>query len=510
MKSQRITVMKGIYLCLLTAYAILREVMIIQRIVGSAFVTYGFFLLGIAIIGLCLLQDHRPYFHRNQWPLYLFLLCCILSTVWNLQVVLFSNGQAIAWLVLYFFLLVPGGWDQEGEKKIWEWVMITSVTILTLLSLIALPMYFFDVGYSYIRESGFLFYQGFSTERLRLWGLYADPNTAGVYNMVAVCFIGYFLQKTQRVWLKILLLLCCVPLVVMTILGNSRTVLVACVVTAGWIAFYLCCTFQKEKRLKNVAISVLAMVMAAAVAISAFSAVKTAMPHLKAAIQLETDEKTNAAVHAVYDRGFQWSGLNVSQGYYGAHSANQEVSEVPVEPSQPNQTVQNGTDTIQQEEKSTVEVLERTDLQADISNGRFEIWRDVLVVARYNLLFGTSPRGISQAAREVAPGGYVAMYDYAAHNSMLEVLAGTGLAGFSVIMGLLVWMAAIILRSTFSERFQWQIAIYGTTLLLIVCEMMFISDVFFNLTFGGIAFWMASGRILEYGDNHVAKKEGDQ
>ena len=48
------------------------------------------------------------------------------------------------------------------------------------------------------------------------------------------------------------------------------------------------------------------------------------------------------------------------------------------------------------------------------------------------------------------------------------------------------------------------ITVLLTALLLLVCEMMFITDVFFNLTFGGIAFWMSSGRILECAQNAQA------
>ena len=510
MKNHSITAVKGIYLCLLTAYAILREIMIIQNIVGSPLITYGFFGAGMIIIGLEFLRNPRPYFSKGQWLAYLFLFFCVLSTVVNLQVDLFSNVKAIAWMVLYFCLLLPGGWNREGEAKIWEWVMITAVSILVLLSLVALPMYFFDVGYSYIRESGFLFYQGFSSVRLRLWGFYVDPNTAGVYNMIAVCFIAYLFHRTQRGWLRIVLALCCVPLLLLVVLGNSRTVLVAWVIAASWIVFYLCVVALPEKGWKSVGISVAAMAVAAAVAIGAFSVAKTAMPYLKAAVQRGITEQVKASVHTWYDRGYRWSGLNVVEGYYGVAPENQEISivvpvqpvqneTVPAEQEQPVQDEAVPAETEQAAANHNVQTLERTDLGNDISNGRFEIWRDVLIVARHHLLFGASPRGISQAAREVAPGGNVAMYDYAAHNSFLEVLAGTGLTGFAVFMTLLIWLAVIILRKIFSEGFCWQIAVYGTALLLMVCEMMFISDVFFNLTFGGIAFWMSAGRILEFG-----------
>ena len=148
-------------------------------------------------------------------------------------------------------------------------------------------------------------------------------------------------------------------------------------------------------------------------------------------------------------------------------------------------------------DRTGLEILDRTDIPDDISNGRFAIWADALTVFSSRPFFGVSPRGILQAARDVAPDGMIVRYGFATHNGYLEVLAGTGILGFGLMFVFLVMLAWNILRRTFAEVFSGETLLYSSVLMLMVCECMFISDVFFVLSFGGVAFWMAAGRILQ-------------
>ena len=49
------------YLCMLTAYSILREVLAIQNIIGHTLLTYGFFGLGILLITASFLLDRDAF-----------------------------------------------------------------------------------------------------------------------------------------------------------------------------------------------------------------------------------------------------------------------------------------------------------------------------------------------------------------------------------------------------------------------------------------------------------------
>ena len=108
------------------------------------------------------------------------------------------------------------------------------------------------------------------------------------------------------------------------------------------------------------------------------------------------------------------------------------------------------------------------------------------------------------AAKDIAPDSTVAKYGFAAHNSLLEFFAGTGSVGLAIVLVLLVWLAWIILRAAFTKTFDKDTMLFSTVLLLMICEMMFISDVFFVLTLGGVVFWMSAGRVIALGEK---KKE---
>ena len=71
----------------------------------------------------------------------------------------------------------------------------------------------------------------------------------------------------------------------------------------------------------------------------------------------------------------------------------------------------------------------------------------------------------------------------------------------------LAWLAWIILRAAFAKSFDKDIMLFSTVLLMMICEMMFISDVFFVLTFGGVVFWMSADRVIELGEKHRNQPE---
>ena len=69
-----------------------------------------------------------------------------------------------------------------------------------------------------------------------------------------------------------------------------------------------------------------------------------------------------------------------------------------------------------------------------------------------------------------------------------------------VVLAMLLWAARNVLQGMRKEPFCKDLLLYGTVLVVMLCEMMLISDVFFGLTFGGIVFWMAAGRVLQRKD----------
>lgn len=742
-----ITTAKGIYLCFFAVFALIREVMAVQAFAGSPLVLYGLFAVGGVLIGAELLTDRCPFFAKSQWIPMLFLIASGVSVAVNPETDLISNIKAIAWMGLYFMLLLPGRAEDPHEKKIWNWVIGYTFVALVFLAVLSIPMYFYDVEYQFLKETGFPSTQGFNSRYMRLWGLYRDPNTAGMYCLIGIAYGVYLFAKTRSIWLRVLLAVSNLILFVMTVLGNSRTVIVAGVVTAGWIALYTVYTGMNKIGRKRIWLSLICAVLSAALMIGAFAGMKKVAPYVKFAVQMNCDEQQWVSIHGLYDRIFRVSGLDIKDGFQEVQNPEELLSEeqketapealeeiIPEcnEESVPKEQKETATAESKETEEteqtahknedvqgivvmtangpcyyengelvtnsaglrkigddyyfvrtsgncatglyecwttkcdlpcdyyefgldgkmlqgiavtadgpgyyvngkrakdcagltkigndyyfirssgdcatglydcwttncdlpcdsyefgpdgkmlqgvaitatgpryyengkpatnrtgltkigndyyfiksngdcatglyncwisncdlpcdnyefavdgkmflaedgtplhgvvkldgSGVETLDRTDVPDDVSNGRFDIWADALDVFFAKPIFGASPRGISQVAKEVAPDGVVAKYGFATHNGYLEVLAGTGILGFGLMFVFLVMLAWNILRRTFAEVFSGETLLYSSVLMLMVCECMFISDVFFVLSFGGVAFWMAAGRILQ-------------
>lgn len=502
---------KGIYLCMLTVYALLREVLSIQEIVGSSLITYVFFCVGVLLAAVMVLSDTKAFLRKSQWLPMIFLVTCCVSTIVNRRFDFMSNVKAIAWMTLYFMLLLPEH-GNAAEERNHRWIITTAVVAVSVLALISVPMYYFDVDYTYVKSSGFYNNQGFSQEYMRLWGVYIDSNTAGVYSLVGICFAVYLFAKTKKLFVRILLGAVCIVLFQMVALTNSRTALVALLAAAAWIG--VCIAFSRGSGSpgKRIFTTLLAAVITAAVAYGAYGAVQFGMPYVKVALQRSMKPASSAAVHHAYDRLFKSSTLNITDGFFvevpvETETTEPTAAEMPVETEAAEHTATEA-DPIETT-TPVVESLNRTDKKSDFSNGRFTKWTEVLEVFQHMPILGASPRGISSAAKQINPSGSVAKFNFAAHNALLEVLAGTGILGFAVAIAILVWLAWAILRSVFSGKTSQEILLYGTVLLIMVCEMMFISDVFFVLTFGGIVFWLAAGRIfaIDPGAARTAKKE---
>ena len=72
----------------------------------------------------------------------------------------------------------------------------------------------------------------------------------------------------------------------------------------------------------------------------------------------------------------------------------------------------------------------------------------------------------------------------------------TGAIGFMVIFILLLEIALYIIKSVFKNKFSPEILLISSCLLLLVFTGILTSDLFFNLSFGGLSFWLMIGAII--------------
>ena len=466
------------YICMLTAYTILREIIPLQTIVGNGLVVAGIFGLGLLMIAANLWLDRDHATKANVGLFIAFIVACGLSTLINFRFEFLSNVKAIAWMLLFFFLVYPCGFHSKsmGGKEI-SAIFVTAFITLLIAVIISLPMYFFNIHYTYVTNSQFdnVLPQGFHSEYLRLWGIFADPNTAAVYSFVALLMSLYIIAKKKNVAIRVVTLIGDLLFVTFIVLSGSRTAKVAVIIASIWIAFYSAYTLLKnQKQLKRVILSLTAVILAAIASWGSFFGITNALPHVKKGMNSLLGETTNRSIHLLYDNVYETTDLNITDGFWSAPS------------------IDDG-----KEDDEPIEDLDRPDLEGkgDVSNGRFAKWGDYFKIFAKTPIFGASPRGISAFGKVHCPDTSVAKYDYVSHNFLLEIMLGTGVIGLCIILLVLLNAAFIIMRTTLQKQFAFKYLIHSSIILTLICASMFLSDLFFNLTFGGFAFFLALGFV---------------
>lgn len=465
-----VNISRYVYLCMLTVYTILREVVPLQNVIGSSLLSYGFFGLGLAVVAAGVAVDRSYLKVRNIWILVAFIGACILSMVINFRYELVSNVKAVGWMCIFFFLLYPYGVHRECDRKRGvHAVFITAVVTFSVLVALSLPMYFLNVDYTYLKETGTVSNQGFSNQYMRLWGVFQDANSAAVYASVGLVMAIYLFAKYRNVIIRCLLGLCAVMLIMFIVLTGSRTAELVSLIACGWAALYLALT-RWGKGWKKIAFSAAACLMAVVFCYGLMTGVQLSLPYAQRAAEQITKSHTVESVHSLYE------------GVYRFGQVELKGTEKPEEPP---------------ESDDEVESLDRIDLEGkdDVSNGRFVKWMDALEIFSKSPVVGASPRGISAFGKDHCPDNTISKYGYAAHNFLLEILAGTGLVGFVIAMVILFRTMLVVVKAALKKEFDGTLLAVSSMALMLVCASVLVSDLFFILTFGGVVFWLCAGII---------------
>lgn len=477
-KQQLLNTIISVYLCLMTVYTLLREVVVLERIIGNPILSYAVFGIGILLIGAKWLYDRSFFCVKNIWLLIAFVAVCVISALINFRFDLVSNVKAIGWMCIFFFLMYPNGYRSSLERsREISAVFITSVITVSILVAVSLPMYFCNVDYTFYKTTGAFVNHGFSRGYMRLWGVFQEANSAAVYVSAALFMAFYLFKKNKSKLVRAFLVVDCFMMIVFIVLTNSRTIQLGLMLISAWAALYMALTRLSINKIKRFFVSAVSCVLAVVLCYSAFAAVRYALPYVKYGLSQITSRRTTKAIHLVYDRAYQLGKVNVIDGYLssdGTHDDSNEL-EMPDEP----------------------QILDRTDLEGkdDYSNGRFQRWSDGFKVFLKSPIYGVSPRGIASFAKEYCPDTYIAKYNYNIHNAYIEILAAAGVLGAAFMLLFLFKFALFVLKNVFSKKVTPGFLVCSSIALLLAFAAFLASDLFFNLTFGGIIFWLVIGNL---------------
>lgn len=446
-------IFKIVYLLLVlisfNTYAL--DVPYLKTILVGASVTLGGIVLLYRVV-------HFKRFVKMKyiWILFAFLVSYLISMLLNLKYGFMEPLQAMVWMTLQYFILFLKDPAQPREKsqkefRILSWIFCGYMLCCSVLSFLQLLFNYTEIDFyrQPVKLAGVVWG--------RLWGVYTDPNYAAVL-AIAAAFLGIYLVKCYKsIFVKIFCGINAAFQILYIAFSDSRTGLV-CLAAGGAIYAYARLVQLPKLRQKR----------AAAQAISCITAVCV------------------LCILFVVPKGIKYS-YNKIITLSSASPSNPSEGEI--------QTGQND------------KVIGREpELEKDVSNRRFDLWKSGLEIYRLKPVFGVSIFNMVAFAQEQLPSTYLVNNDMGVfnslHNAFFNVLVGQGIVGFVIIMIFLVLAAVFILKSFLKQKTERhyednaKIAALMAIVVSLAVSMLFVGDIIYLNSGAAFLFWNILGILI--------------
>lgn len=419
---------------------------------GFSYASYAVALLGGAVVLFRLLNFKKYISARGIIWLVFFCGSYLLSAFLTRQYGFLENIQALIWMVIQFFIVYT--YDnsksiEENKKEIqvFCWMLIGYTFFMSLVAIVMLI-----TDYNHYRVAGdTAVISGFLWNRL--WGLYTDPNYGAVFSIISMVLSVAFYKLSKKP-IRVFLIINVILQVLYITFSDSRTALVALMVTVFAATFLLLLRAKKLENKKVVIQVVISFTLALVLAVGS-------------AVVIQGTQKVGNA-------------LKVLQYEYMAKHQVDTDNDIP-------DTVIGRTD---------------SDINNDVSNRRFAIWQSGLELFKTSPITGITFRNYVPYAKENLPNTYIVHNDAgdfaSMHNSFVDILVSQGILGMALILCFIVSVLIVFFRYFFkSKDDEYR---YNTFLLLvflpILVSMMFYSETFYMNTGGAFLFWSFLGYFM--------------
>lgn len=426
----------------------------VSKLVMVASVFVGFILL------ITRLFDFKQIlFSFEGAVLLVFMVSYVVSVILNIQYGYISGIKYFIW-----FSLLMGGvfWinRKNSRREVYREMLLLSIVLIvvtTITNIINIGLLLDKYNCFYPGADGNHYLMGFA-DWGRLYGIYTDPNYGAVISCAAVIAAVFcFFSVRKTVW-KGLLAISVIPNLFYCSFSASRTGKLALMIGSAVIVFvYLLRKCGKMYLLKSAA----AAVLVAVVAFGVFDGVQV--------------------------------GYNTIQYY---------LVEKEESPSDKNNSEQPG-----ESEKPGVKPIGRTEeeLQGDISNRRFDIWKSGFNIFKKNPVFGIGWNNTVAYIQKNMPDSYMlgtvnnlADFDIF-HNSFIDVFVFQGIFGGVIMIALMLYVLVLLIKKLISRKYEpWFFAMAVATVILCVFSGCVLSVlVYFNNPISYL-FWLCLGYVMYF------------
>lgn len=438
-------------------------------------------LLGAGL--LCLDVVTSKVLWRGNYCVLLYGLCALaaVASVRTISYGVRDNLFLLCWTAIQFaiFYTLPKRTSGETLRKFAAWVFGILAVIWMVAVLISLWQYVIQKGYRYVvdptADDSSTARQGFIEHRL--FGIFNPLNHAAMVSVMLLLTGLYYIVKNRRVWVRVLLGVCCLAWLSHILLSGSRNAQVCLMVCAAATGFLVARNRTSSwKGFRQAVVVLTSAVLAAVLTLGCFVGMKSALAQVPRA----------------------WEAHHLSAGQQ-LQNGQQNPQNLPV---------------IGEAETQTM--LDRPELEDNLSNDRFTIWTDYMSLHRQIGLVGLSPGNYMGYVAEHAPDLYIVRYvrdEFPGkfsgglichvHNGYLMTFVSTGWLGVALMAAFIILSVIRLVKYLIrSKRVSAEFILALVLVLVGAISAVFDKAVFFMNNAHTFIFWLALGVV-----NHLPLPE---
>lgn len=390
------------------------------------------------------------YFNKYHLLLALFVLSHIFSSLMNRSYGLGSNIKATIWLVLLFAGI--GSFDiQTAYEKLQSKLDKILYVFLSLnfLMLLGSMYYLFTV-------KGDFFYIDRVAKKAnligmlwgRLWGIFTDPNYGGVIQIIAIVLTLYYLGQTKSKLLKALHYIQLLMAGLYYSYSNSRTAFVSAVVVAFAYCFF---TYYRQwmKAVKHFLICFCIIFTVGGIA--------------------------PKVIHIYMNSGIYSTIAKIEKGHL-----EDKINEFESEKAKREQ-----------------------EIESDLSNRRFELWKSAIEIGKTSPIWGVSNRNVVPYAEVNLPETYMvnnsmeSNFD-SSHNLIFDIWMAQGIIGIAIFGLFGIFYVIDIYKIVHKEYLDKRLRIIFTCIIGLMASALFIPDLVYVNSIGSYILWNLMGFSIYY------------
>ncbi|MBQ2676712.1 MAG: O-antigen ligase family protein [Clostridia bacterium] len=436
------------YIFCFVCYIALNEVELFSIYAGSVnqYIYSAFAVLGGLLLLADFLFERRMFKAKGTGWLILFVGAILVSTVVNISFGFAENIKTMAWTAISMLLLYPFAYTQKREDAVKQIKALSNaLSIFSVITVcISLWMYVTQLNLDQLMSNHrYGFVEG------RLYGVFTDPNYAAVMMLCIMAMSVFYIANTKSVLMKVFHSINLFLSYIYVVLSASRTAQL--VFTAAMLLFvglWIYRTLDK-KNMKRWLAATCAVLIATTSAVATFAS---------------------------------FTPVRYYSGYLPSIMAEKDDPDEPDEPIKPIDT-------------------DRPDVgeDKDISNHRFEIWKDAINLWKVSPVVGTSPRNHLKFAEKYFPDSFMVQRQYSTHNGYLSLLTYTGVLGAGVMLVFILLYFYHLLKKLFGAKSDYHtlsVAPLLGLIALVVISAFPMMMIFFLNTIRELIFWLMLGYII--------------